>query len=185
MNHRPILPVISVWLCLATAAGAQEKTQPAAAPSAPAPLTPAAVEGIRGVKQEAVQQVKNVESGITTGAKNGAQAVNKIDGVQTINGVKADGKTAAVPPKPVVQPVISGAGSIQAVNGVTGINAAKLQNLEAALQLKHGETGTPNGKGRAAAAGLLGAPNGKPGLKPKEDGRAGFQEFEKLQNAGS
>ena len=182
MNLRLILRAIPVWLSLAAAMNAQEKTPVPAVPASPAP---AAVEGVKGVKQEAVQKVKNVESGITTGAKNAAQAVDKIDGVQTINGVKAEGQTVVVPVKPVVQPVISGAGSIQAVNGVTGINSAKLQNLEAALQLKHGEAGPPNGKGRAAAAGLLGAPNGKPGPKPKEDGRAGFQEFEKLQNSGS
>ena len=174
MNRRSLLSMFTLSFGLAAAACAQEK----------APLAPAAVEGVKGVKQEAVQQVKNVESGITTGAKNATQAVNKIDGVQTINGVKTEGQTGTVPIKPVVQPVITGAGTVQAVHGVTGINAAKLQNLEAALQLKHAEVGAPDGKGRAAAAGL-GLPNGKPGLKPKEDGRAGFQEFEKLQNAGS
>jgi hypothetical protein len=178
MKNRHALRAILVWFCLAGFTTAQEK---APAPASPAP---AAVQGIKGVKQDAVEKVKNVESGITTAAKNAAQAVNKIGGVETINGVKADGHTTAAPVQPVVTPVITGAGRIQAVNGVTGINTAKLQNLEAALQLKHGETGPPNGKGRAAAAGLFGPPNGKPGPK-KEDGRAGFQEFEKLQNAGS
>lgn len=174
MKNRP--PFLILSLSLSTLAGAQEK--------APVP-SPAGVEGVKGVKQEAIQQVKNVESGIKTGAKNQVEAVNKINGVETINGVKADGAAPVVPVQPVVQPVISGAGTIQAVNGVTGINTAKLKNLEAALQLKNGDAGPPTGKGRAAAAGLLGAPNGKPGPKPKEDGRAGFQEFEKLQNSGS
>jgi hypothetical protein len=182
MNLPILFRALPAWLAFTVALHAQEKAHVAPAPASPAP---AAVEGVKGVKQEAVQKVKNVESGITTGAKNTVEAVNKIDGVQTINGVKADGQTVVIPVKPVVQPVISGAGSIHAVNGVTGINTAKLQNLEAALQLKHGETGPPNGKGRAAAADLLGPPGGKPGPKPKEDGRAGFQEFEKLQNAGS
>ncbi len=184
MNHRSILWTLPTWLGLAAAVCAQEKAPLPTAPAVPTAPAPSVVESVKGVKQEAIQKVKNVESGITTGAKNAAQAVNKIDGVQTIQGVKADGQTVTVPVKPVVQPVITGAGSVQAVQGVTGINTAKLQNLEAALQLKHGETGPPNAKGRAAAAGL-GAPNGKPGPKPKEDGRAGFQEFEKLQNAGS
>ena len=171
MKNQSALWAIPVWHCLGGLVVAQEKRPPTAA-----------VEGIKGVKEDAVAKVKNVEPGIATGTKSSAQGVNKIDGIDTINGVKADGRTAVVPVHPVVQPVISGAGSIQAVNGVTGINAAKLQNLEAALQIKHGETGPP-GKGRAAAAALGGAP-GKP-TKPKEDGRAGFQEFEKLQNSGS
>jgi len=184
MNHRSLLRTLPAWLGLAAAACAQEKAPLPAPPAVPAVPAPAAVEGVKGVKQEAIQKVKNVEPGITPTAKNAAEAVNKIDGVQTIQGVKAEGHAATTPVQPVVQPVITGAGTVQAVQGVTGINTAKLQNLEAALQLKHGEAGTPNAKGRAAAAGL-GAPNGKPGPKPKEDGRAGFQEFEKLQNAGS
>src|SRR5262245_2084392 len=200
---------------------------------------PAAVQGVTGVKQEAVSSVKQLEQGtttptggVTTGAKNDAQAVNKVNGVETINGVKADGRTVvppppptnvppppppptAVPPPPVkatnapppppppaahqagtAAPVggdaVGTAAKIQAVKGVTGLNTAKIQNLEAALKLKQGgETpaGTgeeKGGKGKAAAAALLGAPLEKPNPKaPKEDGRAGFQEFEKLQNLGS
>ena len=174
----------TLWLCLASLAIAQEKA-----------VTPAAVSGVKGVKQDAVEQVKNVEPGITA-----AQGVNKINGVKAdgstaippvnpvlpppvtgttsdakgvnkINGVKAAGQTAPVP----VQPIISVAGSIQAVNGVIGINAAKLQNLEAALKIKD-ETGPHDGKGKAATA-ALGGPPGKPGKAPK-DGREGFQEFE-------
>jgi hypothetical protein len=59
-----------------------------------------------------------------------------------------------------------------------------LQNLEAALNLKHDASGEPTDKGKAAAA-ALGGPG--PGLKPgpKQDGRAGFQEFQKLQTNGS
>ncbi len=143
----------ALWLCLSTLAVAQEK---------------AAVSGVKGVKEDAVAKVKNIELGVTTATKS----------IETINGVKADGRTAPVP----VQPVISGAGSIQAVNGVTGINAAKLQNLEAALKINH-ETGPTDGKGKAAAA-ALGGPPGKPGKIPK-DGREGFQEFEKLKTNGS
>ena len=265
MKTRVVLSIVPVWICLGCLAVAQEKRPPTAA-----------VEGIKGVKEEAVQKVKNLETGnpavpqpvvpvagpgvnqvvpqnktegvnkvdgINTinGVKadgrtvvvpppptvpttpppppppvaqpvvpvtgpgvnkivpeNKTEGVNKIDGINTVNGVKADGRTAVVPPPPVVKPVappvvgtavnvpagtVGAGGTIRAINGVTGINAAKLRNLEAALQIKEG--GTPgDGKAKAAAAGLLG--NG-PGLKPgpKPDGRSGFQEFEKLPNTGS
>jgi hypothetical protein len=82
---------------------------------------------------------------------------------------------------------VGSAAKIRAVQGVGGINTAKLQNLEAALNLKKDGTDVPAGnagKGRAAAAGLLSAPLEKQTTTP-EDGRAGFQEFEKLQNTGS
>jgi len=77
-----------------------------------------------------------------------------------------------------------GTGAVRPVTGVTGINAAKLQNLEAALAIKGG--GPEKGaKGKAAAAALLGAPGPGPKAGPKTDGRAGFQEFEKLITPGS
>jgi hypothetical protein len=164
------LPSLCLGLGLASLAIAQDKT----------PVT--SVAGVKGVPTDAIAKVKNVQSGTTTGTKNTAQGVNKINGIDTINGVKADGRTAVLPPTPVVQPVISGAGSIQAVHGVTGINAAKLQNLESALLMKH-ETGPHDGKGKAAAA-ALGGPSGRPGKAPR-DGRDGFQEFEKLKTNGS
>jgi hypothetical protein len=218
---------ITAWLGLGALAIAQEPRLPTAA-----------VEGIKGVKQEAVAEIKNVEpgnagpsDGVASGTKSNAQGVNKINGVETINGVKGAGRTVIPPPPPgapppppppsgVVQPATSakpvapppppppvvsaggtalpaGGGSvgstahIRAVQGVAGINTAKLQNLEKALVLKQGGGGTPSGagaekggKGKSAAAALLAAPLEKqPG--PKEDGRAGFQEFEKLQNNGS
>jgi hypothetical protein len=178
----------------------------------PAPA-PAAVEGIKGVKEDAVEKIKHVETGnaaadnggVTTGSANAAQGVNKINGVETINGVKADGRTVVPPTQPVVPPpvqqggtaVAAGGGSvgsggtIHAVKGVAGLNTTKIQNLEAALILKQGGGGTPagagaekGGKGKSAAAALLAAPLEK-AKAPKEDGRAGFQEFEKLQNNGS
>jgi hypothetical protein len=105
-------------------------------------------------------------------------AVNKIEGVHT-------------PPPPPPVSAVNHVGSIQAVNGVTGLNTAKLQNLEAALILKQaaetpkGDDAEHSGKGKAAAAALLAAPLDKAPPKPKEDGRAGFHEFEKLQNRGS
>ena len=134
----------------------------------------------------------NVPTGTATGTTTNAKGVNKIDGIDTINGVKADGHIAVPPPPPHSGSVVNAAagtvgtgGTIHAVNGVAGINAAKLQNLEAALKLKHEGEGTPTGKGKAAAAALLGAgpPGPKPG--PKADGRDRFQEFEKLPNTGS
>jgi hypothetical protein len=106
--------------------------------------------------------------------------VNKIDGVHT------------PPPPPPPVSAVNHVGSIQAVNGVTGLNTTKLKNLEAALVLKQaaetpkGDDAEHSGKGKAAAAALLAAPLDKvPPKPPKEDGRAGFHEFEKLQNRGS
>ena len=182
-------------LCLAVLAVAQEKTPPPAA----------AVSSIKGVKEEAVGKVKPIEPTVTPPPKNTAQGVNKIDGIDTINGVKADGRAPVLPPPPVQPPppppkappvvgvkgtavnvgggTVGAGGSIRAVNGVAGINAAKLQNLEVALQIK--QNPTPEGPGKAKAAAALLGPG--PGTKtgPKADGRAIFQEFEKLPNKGS
>ncbi len=251
MKKQSVRWALPIWLGLGAIAGAQN-AQPA----------PAAVQGIKGVKEDAVSTVKHVETGnaaptggVTTGAKNDAQAVNKVNGVETINGVKQDGRAVVPPPPPVAPPppkvngvetingvkedgrtvitppppvappppkvngvetingvkeeghtvvvpppppppavhqAVGTAATIQAVKGVTGLNTAKIQNLEAALNLKHGGntppgTGAENGgKGKAAAAGLLAAPLEKPDAKaPKADGRGGFQEFEKLQVNGS
>ena len=223
MKLRSTIWAIPSFVCLGCVVSAQEN-RPA----------PAAVEGVKGVKQEAVQKIKNVETGTATSAKD----VNKVDGINTINGVKADGRAAIPPVQSFVPPPISGtamkveigsatgtattakgvnkvdgidtingvkaegqavkppvthvppppiagtAATIHAVQGVAGINAAKLQNLEAALKLKHEGAGTPTDKGKAAAAALGGpGPSIKPG--PKQDGRAGFQEFQKLQTNGS
>lgn len=204
MKELSVHRLLTVWLCLGCLAVAQEKRPPTAA-----------VEGVKGVKEEAAAKIKNIETGNVAVPKNTAQGVNKVDGVNTVNGVKADGRTVVLPPPPVPKPVAPppppppppppvarpvappvigtavnvaagtvGTGAIRPVTGVTGINAAKLQNLEAALAIKQG--GTDNGaKGKAAAAALLGGPG--PGLKPgpKPDGRAGFQEFEKLNTPGS
>ena len=154
------------------------------------PMNPVAPPPVAGTAAK-------VETGSATGTTSSAKGVNKVDGIDTINGVKADGRTTVPPPRAVPPPVIPAgsavtvgggsvgtAASIQAVVGVTGINAAKLQNLEAALKLKHEGTHDGGGKAKAAAA-LLGAPG--PGTKPgpKADGRAGFQEFEKLPDTGS
>ncbi len=181
---RWIFPVCLVFVCLV---GAQEKRPPTAA-----------VKGIKGVKEDAAAKVKNVETGSATRTKSSAQGVNKIDGIDTIKGVKADGRTPVLPPPPKVPPVVAvkgtavnvgggkvgNIGSIRAVQGVAGIGTPQLKNLEAALLLKQGGGGTPvggagiGGKGTAAAAALLGAPLGvSPKAGPKADGRAGFQEF--------
>jgi len=240
MKKRHTLLALSTCLYLTSTLLAQQEQAPA----------PATVEGVKGVKQDAVTSVKKVEDGVTTGTKSNVEGVNKVNGIDTINGVKADGRTVvpvppppvtAVPPPPVMSaggtvtpaattpagtgdvttgtqsvatgvnkidgvdtidgvkangrkavapikpvappPVIVGGGSIQSVNGVTGINTARMQNLEAALLIKDG-TGDRGAKAKAAAAGL-GGPPGKAGLLPKEDCRAGFQEFEKLTGTGS
>ena len=192
MKELSVHRLLPVWLCLSCLAVAQEKRPPTAA-----------VEGIKGVKEEAAAKIKNIETGNVAVPKNTAQGVNKVDGVNTVNGVKADGRTVVLPPpppppppvaRPIAPPVIGtavnvavgtvGTGAIRPVTGVTGINAAKLQNLEAALAIKQGST--DNGtKGKAAAAALLGGPGPGPKPGPKSDGRAVFQEFEKLNTPGS
>lgn len=192
--------IIPAWLCLGSLALAQEQRPPA----------PAAVSGIKGVKEEAGPGIRTIKTGKEAVPPNTAQGVNKVDGVNTVNGVKADGRTVVLPPPPVPKPVAPppppptarpvpppivgtavnvavgtvGTGAVRPVTGVTGINAAKLQNLEAALAIKGG--GPEKGpKGKAAAAALLGAPGPGPKAGPKTDGRAGFQEFEKLITPGS
>ena len=196
---RSLASCCGIWLCVAglpVQAAEQEKAAPTAA-----------VSSIKGVKEEAAAKVKPIEPTVTPPPKNAAQGVNKIDGIDTINGVKADGRAPVLPPPPVQPPppppppkappvvgvkgtavnvgggTVGAGGSIRAVNGVAGINAAKLQNLETALQIKHSPTPEGPGKAKAAAA-LLGTGAG-PKAGPKADGRAGFQEFEKLPNKGS
>jgi hypothetical protein len=208
------LYTVAIFLAISLVAAQAQEPRPATA----------GVDGIKGVKEDAVANVNNVETG--NAATSTAQGVNKINGVETINGVKAAGRTVVPPtgsvvpppppppvgaappppsPPPSPPPIVSAGGTavpagggsvgtaanIRAIKGVSGINSAKLQNLEKALILKQGGGGTPTGtgaenggKGKSAAAALLAAPlEKKPG--PKEDGRAGFQEFEKLQNNGS
>ena len=163
------------------------------------PVAPAEINGVRGVKQEAVPSIRKVEPPTANAAVvNQAQGTTKVNGVNTVNGVKAEGREAVQPVAPVPPPPPPPAGSatqvgggsvgavssIRAVKGVQGINAPKQQNLEAALQIKDA-AGPPNAKGKAAAAALFKGtgPGGKP--VPGADGRVDFQEFEKLNTPGS
>ena len=193
------------WICAAWLGLTWLAVQSVAQEKIPPPT--AAVSSIKGVKEEAAAKVKPIEPTVPPPPKNTAQGVNKIDGIDTINGVKADGRAPVLPPPPVQPPppppppkappvvgvkgtavnvgggTVGAGGSIRAVNGVAGINAAKLQNLEVALQIK--QNPTPEGPGKAKAAAALLGPG--PGTKtgPKKDGRDVFQEFEKLPNKGS
>ena len=184
---------------------------------------PASIDGVRGVKQEAVPSIKKVEPPTANpAAVNAAQGVKKVDGVNTINGVKApapnmvqpvqppppppppatvnaaqgvkkvDGvdtiNGVKAPPPNAVQPVPpppagNAVSTIRAVQGVQGIVVPKQRNLEAALQIKEG--GTPDPKGKAAAAALFGPAGKGPGPQQNGDGRAAFQEFEKRTTPGS
>lgn len=179
------------------------------------PASGDAVNGVKGVKKDAIQSVKKEEpptvvpTVITT-----PTGASKVDGVNTVIGVKTPGREAtpnppteegkapqgfeqiegieavatnrvqAVPPPPA-----GAVSTIQAVKGVQGIVAPKQLNLEAALLIKEDGKGAPapTGKGNpAAAAALLSAPAGlTPGPAPNGDGRADFQEFEKLTTPGS
>jgi len=202
MNRLTNNTIATAMLCVTAIAMAQEN--PAAD----------AINGVKGLKQEAVQSIKKIAPptvvpvtppppmGVTqpvpppppTGVKQPAPAppppplvakgVNKVDGIQ------------ATPPntvKGVPPPPAAAISTIRAVQGVQGIIAPKQLNLEAALLIKEDGKGTPagggeeGGKGKAAAAALL---NGPPGLvptapTPSGDDRAGFQEFEKLDKPGS
>ena len=110
--------------------------------------------------------------------------MNKVEGIKATppNAVQS------VPPPPV-----GAVSTIRAVQGVQGIIAPKQLNLEAALLIKEDGKGTPagngaeGGKGKAAAAALLSGPRGIAPAPPAPDGdgRAGFQEFEKLTAPGS
>ncbi len=139
------------------------------------PTTTAAIDGVKGVKQEAVADVKNVTPPAATpvatpppqGVKQAApptaaaattdatQGMNKVDGVNTIDGVKTAGRDEVqpLPSKPAGSAANVGGGavgavsSIRAVQGVQGIIAPKQLNLEAALMIKRDGGGTPVGSG--------------------------------------
>ena len=173
----------------------------------PKPVVPApnaSIDGVKGVKQEAVSSVKKVEPPLVTPtAITAPQGVNKVDGVNTIDGVKTKGREAVqpIPPPPPVGSAVKVTGgevgavaNIRPVQGVQGIIPPKQMNLEAALLIKQDGAGTPagggaenGGKGKAAAAALLTAPAGQVPAKPQptQDGRAALQEFEKQNTPGS
>ncbi len=171
----------------------------------------AAVNGVQGVKQEAVQSVKNAApptvvpvtppppTGVTqpvpppppAGATPPPPPPPAMQGVQKVDGIQAPATNTVkgVPPPPAA--AIS---TIRAVQGVQGIVAPKQLNLEAALLMKEGGQATPAGGGAeggrgkaAAAAALLNGPKGRAPAPPAEagDGRAALQEFEKLDKPGS
>jgi hypothetical protein len=173
---------------------------------------PAAVEGVRGVRQEGSGKVKEVDPSAKNVAPTTVQGVDKVDGVRAPGGAKAVKQTpppAAVteaakpvevagtktpPPPPVVKGVeaVKGvkppeavkpaAGGIRPVEGVTGIGAGKQRNLEAALQVK--PAGKPEPAKAKAAAALLGGaePRGKP---ERQDDRKLFEEIKKIPDNGS
>ncbi len=179
-------------LTLLFLSGITHAQEPAKAPSA-------AIEGIKGVKQEAIESIKKIEPPTTTpvppptvqGVKppppNAVQPpppppppANPV-APNTVQGVKTPPPNAvqSVPPPPAANAV----STIRAVKGVEGIAVPKQRNLEAALQIKAG--GTPDPKGKAAAAALFGRPGKDPAPAQDGDGRAALQEFEKQTAPGS
>ena len=169
-----------------------------------------AINGVSGVKQEAVESVKKIApptvvpvtppppTGVAqpvpppppTGVAQPPPPPPPTQGLNQVNGIQAapPNTVKGVPPPPAA--AIS---SIRAVPGVQGIIAPKQLTLEASLLIKDDAKGTPagggaeGGKGKAAAAALL---NGPPGPAPTlptttGDSRAALQEFEKLDKPGS
>ena len=98
MNKFSFRHALPVWLCVGSLASAQE-------PAAKTPPTPAAVAGVKGVKEEAAARIKTIEPGNIAIPPNTAQGVSKIDGINTVNGVKADGRTVVLPPPPTPKAV--------------------------------------------------------------------------------
>ncbi len=153
-----------------------------------------AINGVKGVKQEAVQSIKKIApptvvpvtppppTGVTQPVPPppppAAQAMNKVEGVkppppppppQAVN--KVDGIQATPPNtvKGVPPPPAAAISTIRAVQGVQGIIAPKQLNLEAALVLKEDAKGTPATPGAEGGKGKAAAAallNGPKGLVP-------------------
>jgi hypothetical protein len=174
-----------------------------------------AINGVKGVKQEAVQSIKKIApptvvpvtppppTGVTQPVPpppptdvapppptDVAPPPPAMQGVNKVDGIQATppNTVKGVPPPPAA--AIS---TIRAVQGVQGIIAPKQLNLEAALLIKEDAKGTPagggaeGGKGKAAAAALLNGPKALTPAPPlpNADGRGALQEFEKLDKPGS
>ena len=182
MNRRKNNTLVAVMMLVTGIAMAQEK------PSADA------INGVKGVKQEAVQSIKKIApptvvpvtppppTGVTQPVPPppppAAQAMNKVEGVkpppppptppQAVN--KVDG-IQATPPNTVkgVPPPAAAISTIRAVQGVQGLIAPKQLNLEAALVLKEDAKGTPATPGAEGGKGKAAAAallNGPKGLVP-------------------
>jgi neural Wiskott-Aldrich syndrome protein len=194
-NHRSLALAL-----LLTAASATAQEPPAAD----------AINGVNGVKQEAIQSVKKIApptvvpvtppppTGVTqpvpppppTGVAQPPPPPPPTQGLNQVNGIQATppNTVKGVPPPPA-----GTVNTIRAVPGVQGIIAPKQLNLEAALLIKEDGKGTPagsgaeGGQGKAAAAALLNGPPGPtPALPaPTGDGRTLLQEFQKLDKPGS
>jgi hypothetical protein len=153
-----------------------------------------AINGVKGVKQEAVQSIKKIAPptvvpvtppppmGVTQPVPPppppAEQAMNKVEGVkppppppppQAVN--KVDGIQATPPNtvKGVPPPPAAAISTIRAVQGVQGIIAPKQLNLEAALVLKEDAKGTPATPGAEGGKGKAAAAallNGPKGLVP-------------------
>ena len=145
-----------------------------------------AINGVKGVNQEAVQSIKKIApptvvpvtppppTGVTQPVPPppAAQAMNKVEGVknpgqpatpppppppQAVN--KVDGIQATPPNtvKGVPPPPAAAISTIRAVQGVQGIIAPKQLNLEAALVLKEDAKGTPATPGAEGGKGKAAA----------------------------
>src|SRR3954462_10374905 len=122
------------FLVLALASGSVRAQQ---APSA-------AIEGVKGVQQDAAASVKEPPPPQTKAAAtiHDAKGVKRVEGLDKVEGVKPPPQKATAPPPPpppkaTAAPAAS-ASTVRPVPGITGIEALKRQNLETALQIKVG-----------------------------------------------
>ncbi len=90
----------------------------AAAQEAPAP---AAVEGVRGVRQEGSGKVKEIDPATKKVAPTTVQGVEKVDGVKVPGGAKpVEGADAKAPPPPPPTKGLVGAEGVKPPEGVKG-----------------------------------------------------------------
>jgi hypothetical protein len=168
------------------------------------PVDAGAIKRVDGLRQDAPARVVDpvpVKEQATAAILN-AQGVQKVDGLDKVEGIKPPPVKPPAPPPPPPPPhaapvsatAVGSAATIQPVKGITGIESLKRQNLEKALQIKTGSAETPagtgaekGGKGKAAAAALLTGNREaeEPQPAPKEDGRAKLQDVKKLLESGS
>ena len=153
--------------------------------------TGAAIDGVKGVKQEAIADIKNVTpptaTPVTTPppqginqasvadiknvapptaastAANAAEGMNKVDGINTIDGVKTAGREAVqpVPPQPVGSAANVGGGAVGAVSSIRAVQGVQGIIAPKQLNLEAALLIKQDGGGTPAGGGAEKGGNGK------------------------